>query len=129
MPAPDTNLSNLASLKSSPRSRVHTIEVLLGNMPARVQNLAQEMEHTDYIKRINDMTFEANNNLLYIEAEHMDHIKATELAVFRTSITNVEDKMSTHIQLGVMKATQPLSDKTIEPDPNKAATCFLQYEL
>ena len=36
----------------------------------------------------------------------------------------------THLnfRLGVMKATQPLSDKSIETDPNKAATWFLQYE-
>ena len=27
-----------------------------------------------------------------------------------------------------MKATQPLSDKSIENDPNKAATWFLHYE-
>ena len=87
------------------------------------------MEHADFIKRINDLTFEANNNLLDIEAEHVDDTKATQLAAFRTSLNNVEDKMSTHLQLGVMKATQPLSDKTIEPDPNKAATWFLQYEL
>ena len=87
------------------------------------------MEHADYIKRINDLTFEANNNLLDIEAEHVDNIKATELVAFRTSLTNVEDKMFTHLQLRVMKATQPLSDEPIETDPNKAATWFLQYEL
>ena len=36
----------------------------------------------------------------------------------------------THLnyRLGVMKATQPLSDKSIETDPNKAAAWFLQYE-
>ena len=36
----------------------------------------------------------------------------------------------THLnfRLGVMKATQPLSDKTIETDPNKAAAWLLQYK-
>ena len=36
----------------------------------------------------------------------------------------------THLnfRLGVMKATQPLSDKSIENEPNKAATWFLNYE-
>ena len=67
-------MSNLAILKSSLRSRVHTIEVLLGNMPAQVQNLAQELERADYIKGINELTFEANNNLKDIEAENVDNI-------------------------------------------------------
>ena len=36
----------------------------------------------------------------------------------------------THLnfRLGVMKSTQPLTDKSIETDPNKAATWFLQYK-
>ena len=36
----------------------------------------------------------------------------------------------THLNfcLGVMKATQLISDKSIETDPNNAATWFLQYE-
>ena len=33
-----------------------------------------------------------------------------------------------NFHLGVMEATQPLSDKTIETDPNKAAAWLLQYE-
>ena len=37
---------------------------------------------------------------------------------------------TTHLnfRLGIMKATQPLSDKAIETDPNKAATWFLEFE-
>ena len=37
---------------------------------------------------------------------------------------------STHfnLRLRIMKATQPLSDKTVETDPNKAAMWLLQYE-
>ena len=60
-------MSTLARLKSSLRNRVHTIEVLLGTMTTPVQNLAQEIEYTGYIKRINEITFEANGNLLDIE--------------------------------------------------------------
>ena len=41
------------------------------------------------------MTFKANGNLLDIEAEHGNDIKATELAAFRTSLTNIEGKTST----------------------------------
>ena len=63
-------MSDLASLKSSLRSRVHTIEVLLGTMTPPVQNLTQEFEYDGYIKRINEMTLKANANFLDIEADH-----------------------------------------------------------
>ena len=92
--APDTNMSDLTSLKSSLRSRVHTIEVLLGTMTTPVQNLAQEIEHTGYIKRINEMTFEANGNLLDIKAEHGNDIEAPELVAFKTSLANRQDVRS-----------------------------------
>ena len=48
----------------------------------------------------------------------------------RTILEKVFGNPLTHLnfQLGVMKSTQPLSDKSIETDPNKAAIWFLQYE-
>ena len=33
-----------------------------------------------------------------------------------------------NLRLRIMKATQPLSDKTVETNPNKAAMWLLQYE-
>ena len=93
-PAPDTNMSNLARLKSSLRARIHTIEVLLGRMTAPVQTLTQKLEYTDTIKRINELTFEANTNLLDIEAEHGNDIEAPKLAAFKTSLANIESRTS-----------------------------------
>ena len=60
-------MSTLARLKSSLNYRVCTIEALLGTMTTPVKNIAQEIGHAGYIKRINDLTFEANINLLDIE--------------------------------------------------------------
>ena len=59
--------------------------VPLGTITTPVQNLAQEIEHTGYIKWINKMTFEANRNLLDIEAEHGDDIKAPKITGSGTS--------------------------------------------
>ena len=81
-------MSTLASLRSSLRNRVHTIEVLLGTIPVRY--LAQEIVYTGYIKRINKMTFEAND----IEAELWNDIEAPKLAAFKTSNTPVPLKAS-----------------------------------
>ena len=63
-------------------------------MTTPVQSLAQELEHAEYIKRINDLTLEANTNLLDIEAEYKDNIDATEFDDFRVSITNIERRTS-----------------------------------
>ena len=52
-PAPDTNMSSLSRLKSRLRSRIYTTELLLATMTTPIQNLAQELEHTDNINRIN----------------------------------------------------------------------------
>ena len=41
------------------------------------------------------MTFEANGNLLDIEAEHGNNIEAPELAAFKTSLANIEGRTST----------------------------------
>ena len=166
------------------------MEVLLATMTTPVQSLAQELERDGHIKRINDMTLEANTDLLDIRADHKDNIDATEINDFRISITNIERRTTaiytglciwktsqaleeaygdppTHInkatseangktldietkyeediealvddagptieeaygdptthfnlRIRVIKATQPLSDKTIENNPNKAA--------
>ena len=87
-------MSDLASLRSSLRGRVHTIEVLLGLVAPPVQNLTQEFEYDEYIKRINEMTLKANANFLDIEADHEDDIEATELDAFRTSLTLIEHRIA-----------------------------------
>ena len=87
-------MSTLASLRSGLRNRVHTIEVLLRTMATPVRNLAHEIVYTGYIKRINKMTFEANGNLLDIEAELWNNIEAPKLTAFKTSNTPVPLKSS-----------------------------------
>ena len=72
-------MSNLARLKRGFRARVYTIEVLLRRMTAPVQTLTQKLEYTDTIKRINELKFEANTNLLDIEAKHGNDIRACSL--------------------------------------------------
>ena len=89
-------MSTLASLKSSLNNRVHTIEVLLGTMTTPVQNQDQEIVRTEQIKKINELMSEANTNLMNIEAEHRDDIETSELATFRTALTIIKGKASTH---------------------------------
>ena len=52
------------------------------------------MQCTDYIRRINELDFEANNNLLTIEAEFKNDIDPVELADFKTSMANIESRTS-----------------------------------
>ena len=40
------------------------------------QNLTQELEHIECIKKIIELTLEANTNLLDIEAKHGNNIEA-----------------------------------------------------
>ena len=94
----------------------------------------------DPLTHLNEMTFEANGNLLDTETEHGNDIEASELTTFKAPLTSGDDAWSileeafgdpsTHfnLRLRIMKATLPLSDKTVETDPNKAAIWLLQYE-
>ena len=131
-------MSTLASLRSSLRNRVHTIEVLLGTMTTPVQNLAQEIEHTGYIKRINEMTFEANGNLLDIEAEHGNDIEAPKLAAFKTSLASIEGRTSTantnlcawqasNIAVPI-KASPSQNETTSDTGANQAEQAYRQKE-
>ena len=70
------------------------METLLGRITTPIQNLTQHMQCTDYIKRINELDFEANNDLLTFEAEYKDDIDPTELAAFKTSMVNIESRTS-----------------------------------
>ena len=92
---PTRHMSTLASLKSILRTSIHTAKILLGTATTPVQNQAQELIHSEYIERINDLTFKANASLLEIEAEHRSDIDATDLATFRTSLTSIEHNTST----------------------------------
>ena len=64
-------------------------------MTTPVQDLAQELEYTVHINRINDLTLKANANFLDIAIEHKDDIDITELDGFRTSMTNMKHRTST----------------------------------
>ena len=96
-----------------------------------------EKKFGDPLTHLNEMTFKANGNLLDTETEHENDIEASELTTFKAPLTSVDDAWSileeafgdpsTHfnLRLRIMKATQPLSDKTVETDPNKAAMWLL----
>ena len=71
------------------------METLLGWITMPIQNLAQHMECTDYIKRINELNLEVTSNLLDIESEYKDDIDSTELAAFKASMANIESRTST----------------------------------
>ena len=79
-------MATLANLKSSLRSKTSLMETILGRIKMPIQNLAQHMECTDYIKRINELYFEATSNLLDIGSEYKGDIDPTELAAFIASI-------------------------------------------
>ena len=113
-------MSTLAELKGSLTKRIHTMELLQAKMTSPVQYHYQETE----IKAIDNLI----SDLIELATRHGSNIEATEIADFRDTLNNIEDKTFVHTLLRDMKATQPLSHKTIETDPNKAATWFLQYK-
>ena len=115
-------MSSLSRLKSRLRSRIYTTELLLATMTTPVQNLAQELEHTDNINRINDLTLETNTDFLDIEVEHKDDIDATELDGFRTSMANMECRTSTiFMDLCTWKASNTKAPVKASPSLNQAS--------
>ena len=92
---PDTTMSDLSRLKSRQQSTIYATELLLAAMTTPVQDLAQELEYTVHINRINDLTLETNADFLDIAIEHKDDIDITELDDFRTSMTNMKHRTST----------------------------------
>ena len=71
-----------------------------------IQDLALHMECTDFIKRINELNFEATSNLLYVGSEHKNDIDPTELAAFKASMATIVTKTSTYnAALYVVKVT------------------------
>ena len=64
------------------------------------------------------MTFEANSNLLDIEAEHGKNIEAQKLAAFKTSLASNEGRMSTaNANLCAWKASN--TPVTIKSSPSQ----------
>ena len=55
------------------------MEDLLAEMTTPVQNPAQELLYTEYIRRSNGMTLQANTNSLDIEAKYKNDIDAIDL--------------------------------------------------
>ena len=83
-------------------------------MTTPIQSPPQELVHEGYIKRINELTLEANTDLLDIEANYENDIKATELKNFKASLYNIECETSAaYTDLCTWKAsnTRP-SDQT-----------------
>ena len=117
VPVPIRYMSTLASLKSILRTSIHTAKVLLGTATTPVQNRAQEFVHSEYIEIINDLTFKATTSLLEIEAKHRNDIDATELATFRTSLTNIEHKTSTDYTALPLRWTSVPSTPWLSPLP------------
>ena len=87
-------MATLTNLKISLRNRTRAMETLLGRITTPIQNLTQHMQCTNYIKSINKLDYEANNDLLTIEAEYKDDIDCTELAAFRTFMAKIESRTS-----------------------------------
>ena len=64
-------------------------------MAAPVQSSAQEIAYEGNLKRIREMTLEANTDLLDITADHEGDINATELENFKTALQDIERETST----------------------------------
>ena len=86
----DANMSKLPGLRSRLRSRIYTTKYLLTEMTTPIQSPPQELVHEGYIKRINELTLEANTDLLDIEANNKNDIEAKELENFKASLYNIE---------------------------------------
>ena len=84
------------------------------------------------------MTFEANGNLLDIEAEHGNNIEAPKLAAFKTSLASIEGRTSTaNTNLCAWKASNtavPIkaspsqNQTTIDTGANQAEQAYRQKE-
>ena len=61
-------------------------------MTTPVQSPTQEFMYDGYIKSINNMTLEANPDLLDIETDYKNDIDTTELEDFRTSLYTIKRK-------------------------------------
>ena len=88
-------MSKLQGLRSRLRGRIHTTRVLLTEMSAPVQSSSQEIAYEGHIKRIRNLTLEADTDILGIAADHEGDINATELENFKASLQDIERETST----------------------------------
>ena len=58
-------------------------------MAAPVQSSSQEIAYEGHIKRIRELTLEANMDLLDITADHEGDINATELENFKAALQDI----------------------------------------
>ena len=89
-----------------------------------------EKAYGDSLTPLNEVTCEANGKPLDMETKYGDDIEALvddTWPILEEAFGHPPTRFN--LRLRIMKATQPLSDKTVETDPNKAATWLLQYEL
>ena len=115
-------MSTLAELRNSLNTKIQDMELFQDRMTSPVQYHYQETE----IESIYNIISEAYANLLQIAISDDRNIKDSEINNFKASIKNIGDRTSLHTLLRDMKATQPLSQETIETNPNKAVTWLLQ---
>ena len=73
-------------------------------MTSPIQNPIQEHIHREYIKRIQELTQEANLDILDIEANYRKDILPTELEDFKTSLACA---VEVHITRGSREGEPP----------------------
>ena len=77
----------LPDLRSRIRNRIYIVKQRLTEMTSPIQSPLHEHIYREYIKRIKELTLEANIDLLDIKAKYENDIEATELENFKTSLT------------------------------------------
>ena len=81
------------------------------------------MECTDYIKRFNELYFEATSNLLDIGSEYKNDIDPTELAACKASMANIETKTSiSNAALYTWKVTNSPAPIKASPSQSQATS-------
>ena len=114
------------------------MESLLGRITAPIQSPTQHMQCTNYVRRINELDFEANNDLLTIEKMFKNNIDPVELAEFKTSMANIESRTSAadtslcawkvaNTQAPI-KASPSQSQTTSDTGANQAKQAYRQKE-
>ena len=97
----------LPDLRSRINNRITTTKRCLTEITSPVQNPIQEHIHREYIKRIQELTQQANTDISDIEANHRKDIFSTELKTLKTSLHHIEHETSTvYSDLCTWKASQ-----------------------
>ena len=110
----DVHKHELSDLRSRILQRIQITTQHLTEMKSPIQSPLQEHIYGEYIKRIKELTLEANTDLLDIKAKYEDNINAEELEDLETSLYNIEHETSAiYNDLCTRKAT---NSRDQEPD-------------